>query len=146
MQVQFRKSTRQILAYGTVLSSTDADIDIAQIAAAEETKLTQPGIKSLAQDGSVTVTPIVPSLADIKTEKRKALLFAFKEEYAQIWLIDGIEVEEQKDSILAKTAANRTANETNLVNQAGTLITKIKLKLSDVNNATTEAQVQAIVW
>lgn len=81
-----------------------------------------------------------------RTAKRKELLLAFKADYAAVWRIDGIAVEEQKDSILAKTAANRTANETALVNQAGTLITKIKSKFADVNNATTEAQVQAITW
>lgn len=85
-------------------------------------------------------------LPRLKRTKRQELLLAFKADYAAVWLIDGIEVEEQKDAILAKTAANRTANETSLVNQAGTLITKIKTKFTDVNNATTEAQVQAIVW
>lgn len=120
-----------------------------------------PGVDfSLQDDGSgayikewLNANP-QPSQADLdaqaipaaKTVKRQELLLAFKADYAAVWLIDGIEVEEQKDSILAKTAAQRTANETSLVNQAGALITKIKTRFADVNNATTETQVQAITW
>lgn len=85
-------------------------------------------------------------LPRLKRAKRQELMLAFKAEYALVWVIDGIEMEEQKDDILSKPAAQRTAAQTALVNQAGALITKIKQKFQDVNAATTEAQVQAITW
>lgn len=106
-------------------------------------ELTVEGISQAALDAAVTG---YDNLAFLKRLKRKELLLAFKAEYALLWIIDDVEVTEWKDLILGKAAAQRTTAEAAKVTQANTLFTKIQAKFTDVRNATTEAQVQAIVW
>lgn len=101
------------------------------------------GISQSALDAAVAAYDPLPML---KVAKRQELLLAFKAEYAQLWIIDGVAVAEWKDLILGKAAAQRTAAESAKVSQANTLFTQIQTKLADVRNATTEAQVQAITW
>lgn len=81
-----------------------------------------------------------------KKEKREQLILAFDAEYDALWTIAGQEIGAIKDRILFKTAAQRTAAENVKVTSASNLINKIETKLTDVNNATTQAQVASITW
>lgn len=89
----------------------------------------------------------VELLSGKKRPKRRELLLAFKADYALIWLIDDISVEEWKDRILGKTAASRTAAETAKVSQAATLFDKLQTKLTYLRDpARTETEVNALTW
>lgn len=81
-------------------------------------------------------------------KKRTELILAFDAEYSAIWSVDGEVIEAIKDRIIIKklNGTALTAGETSKLSQASTLISKLETKLADVRSATTEAQVQAIVW
>jgi hypothetical protein len=86
------------------------------------------------------------SLAYAKSHKRTQLILAFDAEYEGIWSIDGEVIEAMRDRILFKAPANRTAADNNKLSQAAQLMDSLQEKLAEVRNATTEEQVDAIVW
>lgn len=87
-------------------------------------------------------------LARLKRSKRQELLIAFKAEWEVLWTLDGIYLPQWIEKIEIKRHRNiaLTANETSKIVAAQDLFDKLETKFADVNNATTEAQVQAVVW
>lgn len=86
------------------------------------------------------------TLEPAKKRRRIQLVVAFDAEYDALWQVGGVEIGAIKDRILFKAAANRTAAENQKIASAATLIDKIEAKLAAVGSATTEAEVQAVVW
>lgn len=104
-------------------------------------------VLDVTQNALDTALSNYSDLARLKRVKRSEILLAFKADYALIWMIDDVSVEEWKDRISFKAAANRTAAENAKLTQAAALFDKLQTKLTYLRDPVrTEAEVSALSW